>query len=331
MDKKNKIEGFKAVEKLARRYLNENGYDVEKYVGDRDRGTLTYLCKVLGIFFHVKLVVYKTQSKKAYKRKELLENEIAAFKALWLEAPEGEFDSFMLPPGPEDVFDEEFEGYNVFGYTRLHIDGDILGEEFRLGEEKPVKWTKKFAEIVHQIDTLPQMELPHTGKKDQQDFQKTIIKNTRNWAKGLTKEFELDQIGAEENLKDCIDEAVIKIKEYFAENRPVLGTAHCNLTPDHIVKAPILKKPYIVNFNRLNQSYPRFFDVAIIYSWLVVVLGTKHAALDFWVKAVEKLKVGNSQLETLEMITNEILLGTLYNFLKFEKEEVKIQCDDFWI
>jgi hypothetical protein len=265
------------------------------------------------------------------ERYVFLRNELDVYKQLWQKYPEGNLNSFILPPGPDDVFGQQLDAYMVFGYSRFRVQGEVLGKKLRNQTEEVADWIDTFASMTQEIDTLPNLSLPKTQIIRRRNYNEIVIKNIKKWQQNLLSIFdktETDDPGLEEII-NTIQIAAEKSKEYFTENQIPKGTVHGHLIPDEILVSSYLDQPYLLSFTKLNQAYPRFFDIAKMYSWLVVVLGASEPAHEYWHQSTNQLNE-NDQIY-LQMLTNEILLGTLLNYLQYEKKEINLASQDFWV
>jgi hypothetical protein len=327
---------FNEIDEFLREYLEQHNYLVERFLGGEGRGTYTYVCSVLGIYFYIKLCILSTASPQEInqKRQRRIENEIQALDTLWEIADkrgedEGEMKSFVLPPGIESVFDDDIEDIRIYGYARLFLDGENLAKQLREENIKLNKWPQKLAAIVLEIDSLKDLDLPRNDVNSQKDFQEIIINNTRQWKSKLQEIFSQGKIeGVDEKFKSYMEQVSVDTVNFFKQNEPILGTVHGDLTPEHILTSQFRQKPYIVNFTHFSENYPRFFDAALLYSWMVVVWGNSQIAQDFWSEVTEDMDFDNRA--RLEMLTNEILLATLYSYLTKEEKVVKMTWEDFW-
>lgn len=321
---------YKSIDALLKTFLEMKGYEVMSDIGSENRGTFTYTCASDGMSFVVKLGVILDGED---KRVRGLKNEVFAVGRLWRQFPGGEAKSFLLPPGAEVVFDEEFEGLKIYGYSRFYIDGNCLGSELGNGSENMQAWIKRFVDMVNEIDALSELDLPRTKEKAEVDFSKLIINNTKFWGTGVqnfvkSRDLNTPGKGVEEEFISCIDDVVEKVTKYFAENKVIAGTVHGELIPGHIIFDTNGNKPYLINFTRLCQHYPRFFDIGKMYGWMLAVLGDIKGAKDFWDQSTKRLKL--SEIEALKMMTNELILGSLYNYLDREGRDIKFGGEVFF-
>jgi hypothetical protein len=321
---------FEKKDRIIREYLKDVGYPVMEYIGDRQRLTYTYLSDVLGIHFFSKFAIVGEHEKSADKRKRLLKNELEALQSLWEISEDGVYGNFLLPPGPEEIIDDNYKSYDIFGYIRLYLSGEVVGRSFRSGNYDINKWVNVLSGICLDIDSMSDLGLPRTNEKKDQDFAKTIIENTTMWTKKLLNRFDKGEVeGVNEDFIKMVEQAADKVVDYYSSNGVVLGTVHCDLVPDHLLWDPLRKKPYVLNFMRLNQSYPRFFDIAKLYSWILVVLGDGRLAINFWEEATKRFK--RKECANVEMLANEMLIGSLWNYIDNEQAVIKFDPEYFWI
>jgi len=321
-----KTSDYEKTDVLLKAFLEIKNYEVTDSIGSRNRGTFTYMCESDGMPFVIKLGVVSDGDDKRVRK---LKNEVFAVDKLWKQFPAGEAKSFLLPPGAEAIFDEEFEGLEVYGHARFYIDGSCLGFELRSGSENVQSWIERFVDVVNEIDSLPDLDLPRTKEKAEVDFSELIIKNTKLWGTGvqdLVKSKKLKM--PEKGFRSCIDDVVGKVTQYFSENKVVVGTVHGELIPDHIIFDTSSDKLYLINFTRLCQHYPRFFDIGKMYGWILAVLGDVDGAKDFWDQSTKRLKL--SEIEALKMMTNELILGSLHNHLDREGKDIKFGGEGFF-
>ncbi len=321
---------FEKKDKILREYLKDIGYPVKQYIGGRRRPTYTYVSDVLGIHFLSKLAIAGKHDESEYKRKRLLQNELEALQSLWDISDDGVYGNFLLPPGPEEIIDDNYKSYEIFGYIRLYLSGEVLSTSFRDGDYDINKWVEIFSRICLDIDSMSDLGLPRTNEKKDQDFSKTIIENTTTWTKKLLDRFKKGKVeGVNENFIKTVEQAGDKVVDHYSNNRVVLGTAHCDLVPDHLLWDPLRRKPYVLNFTRLNQAYPRFFDIAKLYSWILVVLGDERLAISFWEEATHRIK--RQERVGVEMLANEMLMGSLWHYINSEQAVIKFEPEYFWI
>lgn len=327
---KPEVSGYKKTDSLLKTFLKTKDYEVISAIGSEKRGTFTYVCESDGMKFVVKLgVISNGDDNGGSKRIRELKNEVFAVGNLWKQFPKGETKTFLLPPGAEVVFDEEFEKLKLYGYTRFYIDGRCLGSELRDGSENVQSWVGRFVDMVGEIDSLLDLDLPRTKEKANVDFSKLIIDNTKLWGKGiqdLMKSREIKML--EKGFDRCACDTVKKVTKYFSKNHIVVGTTHGELIPDHIIVDANRDKPYLVNFTKLCQYYPRFFDTGKMYGWILAVLGDIKSAEEFWDMSTKKLNL--NECKPLKMLTNELILGSLYNYLNLEGEDIKFGCSSFF-
>ncbi len=307
-------------------YLAKKGYQIEDHIC----GEYTFRCTNYGMDFFVKLTLAATEDDKRILE---LKNEVAAINNLWKAFPEGETKTFSIPPGTEDEFTGKIDDEFVYGYARFWVDAKVLSTDIRNGQEKVENWVGKFAEIAKEIDTLPDLQLPRTQQKQKEDFIKTIDETSKYWMSELEKRVEMGDVRmseTEENLDDFMENVRMRsnqIREYFKENRVITGTSLQEFTPDHVLYG-IVEKPYISTFSKLSQSYPRFYDIASMYSWLVSVTGDIPFSMVFFENASDRLAV--DQKAYLKIITNHALIGSVYNYLKLEKPIIKANAIAFF-
>ncbi len=302
---------------LFEKYLSEHGYENINALSD-----IAFECESDGMPYVAKLSTPDGDDDKPVR---LLKNEVDALTKLWKIFPSGEARTFILPPGPETIFDEEFEGVHIYGYVRFKIDGVILGQALRKGTQLAEDWIETFANITKEIDSLPNLNLQRTEEKKSENFDEMIVKNSKFWAEKLP--------GVIPGFENCKNSVVSKTESYFKSNHAVLGTALCSFNPDNLVfeegPTPYQFKPYLISYRRLNQSYPRFYDIAVMYGWILGVLGDYAVARTFWEKAGSDLDI--KQKEFLQIITNEAALGGIYNAYDLEKIKPVCGCEVFFL
>lgn len=308
-------------DEVIREYLQTKGYSVVLSVGSKDRETFTYKCDNEGMSFWVKVAMGAGEA--AEMRIKQLKNEIASITSLWKTYPDGETNGFMIPPGPEDIFEENFNGSQLYGYSRFVVQGEILGYALREKREKFSKWAGKYAAMVKAVDALPELELPRTEEKKKEDFSRVIIENVQHAADQL-KSLE------KQKLTECIDKVSQGIEAYVGKNKIITGTAHGDMVPDHVVYLDKGVKPTLVNFTKLCQWYPRFYDLAMVYAWVCIVLKDKKGADELW-----DLYTGNGfdkrDLSQMKVLVNALLIGTLAVYMGGEGKGLAspVDCDVF--
>ncbi len=313
---------YQEKDEFLKEFLQKKGFHVVSEIGDESRGTHTYNCESDGMPYVVKIGIGTEENK---TRLEDLRNEVIAVTKLWKYFQNGEAKNFMLPPGPETIFDEEEDGFEIYGYARFYIEGSVLGLEMRAGSQSFSAWMDRFVEIVNEIANLPVLDLPRTEQKRGTDFKKVIDENTEMWVKKLAEYLEDE----DSDMSECVKKVGEEVHEYFEKNEIPIGTIHRELIPDHIIYDTMSEKPYLLNYTKLCQHYPKHMDAAMVYSWISVVLGDVDIAREFWDKCMES--VPDDEKEYAKMIRNEIALGVLWDYLDPEKEagELKVGCDLF--
>jgi 3'-phosphoadenosine 5'-phosphosulfate sulfotransferase len=308
-------------DEIVREYLETKGYSVVVSAGSKDRETFTYKCDNEGMPFWVKMAMGSNEVTE--KRIKLLKNEIASIISLWQTYPEGETSGFMLPPGPEDIFEENFNGSQLYGYSRFVVQGEILGPALREKKEVFSKWAGKYITMIKAIDALPELGLPRTEEKKDEDFSKVIVETARSSAERLNA---LD-IG---NMAGCISKTLKEIEIYTGENKIVTGTAHGDMVPDHVVYLDNGVKPTLINFTKLCQWYPRFYDIAMVHAWVQVVLKDRKGAEELWRLFTEN-GFEKKDLDQAKVLVNALLIGTLAVYMEGEGRGAPcpVDCDVF--
>lgn len=312
-------------------FLESKGYSVVeriggvfKYAGESH----TYKCENDGMYYIVKLVVDDDAGK---KRKGYIENERIALDALWKEFPTGEMKSFLLPPGTEENFDEGYKGVRIVGFARFYVEGEVLGSLIRANDQSLRDWIDRFVGITQDLDNLPDLGLPRTQEKRKVDFQEIMVKNALYWKDEMLKLLNSrEDIEFEDSSRDqmieCYESQARDIVEFLGGNKVVLGTALCELNPDHIVIGSE-PKPYVLSYSRLNQAYPRYFDVAHLYAWMCAVTGELDQSLKFWENATVPL--AKKEFEGLRRVANLQLMGALFDAVENEGGKVRVGCEAF--
>lgn len=314
----------KAKREKLRDYLKNCGFEVSKFVGNLAHEKYSFVCFKSDMNYLVKLGVDDEAGK---RRVEGLKNEIVALKKLWQEFPDGETKAFHLPPGAEEIFDETYGDLEIYGYSRVYVDGKVLGEEMRAGREYCSDWMDKCADVVSEIDALPDLELPRTKKKEDTDFTEVVVENAKKWLAELEKLEEVAE-NIDTSLMKCMTEAVEKSVAYISGNRFVLGTVHGELTPDNVVLGYGSKKPYISSFGRLCQRYPRFFDVPWVYGITGLVFGDVETAKKLWEVVISNMKI--KEIESLKYLSNILTVGHIMMYLKHDEGDLDIDCSIFF-
>lgn len=292
-------------DEIIREYLATKGYSVKEAAGSPDRETFTYQCENEGMPFWVKVAMGSGDVSE--KRVRLLKNEVASIIALWQTYPDGETGGFNLPPGPEDVFEEDFNGNTLYGYSRFMVEGEILGTALREGTQEFSEWAEKYVEIIKTVDTLPDLNLPRTVEKKETDFSKIVLDTADRAAKQL-------EGLVDDAMKECIDKAVEDVKSYVGRNTLITGSVHGDIIPDHLVFLNIGVKPTLVNFTKLCQWYPRFYDAAMLYAWVHIVLQDEDGARLFLDRIMET-GMDKKQLDQMKTLINALLVNTLSVYL----------------
>lgn len=311
---------YSEIDDLLRKFLSEEKHEVKEDRGDSVRGTFTYQCEQEGMPFWVKIGVVLEEDDKRIRD---LKNEVAALTALWKAFPNGETDSFMLPPGPETIFDKEYEGHIVYGYSRFLVEGEVLSHDLRDGTERFISWVDRLTAIMKTIDAFPELDLPRTKEKQSEKFDEVIMKNLSIWSEILKKH-------GPEKMQKCFKDVINNTEEYFKKNKVVTGTAHGQLTPDHIIYMNGGLKPTLVSFTKLSQWYPKYWDLGTIYGWGQAVLGDSAGAVALYEKAT-KNGYSKNQLEFLNVIVNAVTIGTMGTFVDPAAEggKLKVGCEAF--
>jgi len=237
---------FPEIEEPIVKLIESKGFSEVNKVGKN----FSYSCEKEGMPYIVKLGFLLDEDGLRVAR---LKNEVAAVTALWELFPDGETKTFTLPPGPDDIFDEETELGKVYGFSRFYADGSILAEELNHGSEKVDCWIEKFAQMSKEIDSLPELKLPNSERDKQKKYEDEFAK-------------------------------------YITERPIVRGTSHGNFTPEHILLNDI-GKPYLVSYSMMTQQGPRFWDIACMYTWLSVDLNDSDSAKKFFESSTDKLDV----------------------------------------
>ena len=301
-------------------FLQEKGYGAITFVGDSSRSTFTYKAQQDEMPYWIKLCVI---SDKNNKREADLRNEVAALTALWKLYPDGDAGSFFLPPGPEVIFDENYQDVHVYGYSRFEVEGKILATELREGREIFSSWVDIYAEILKTIDALPDLGLPRTEAKKQEKFEETIMKNGNYW-------LDVMKGNVPEEVYDCAKNELAIAMIFFEGQRVVMGTVHGDIVPDHVVFLNHDVKPTIVQFTKLCQWYPRFWDVGAVYGWVQAVLGDGESAWALWSKVTSN-GFDKKQIDYLKIITNVNVLASMGAVISPEwgNGEMKARCGAF--
>lgn len=314
----NGSESANGVDEFFSRFLKSKGYMVSRVMHKPREDRMTFVCESDEMEYYVKLIRISEHNEKVVNG---VKNEVAAMVKLWELYPEGETESFLLPPGPEVEFHEEFEGTAVYGYARFYVDGTILGSALRNGSESFTEWADTYANIVKTIDTLPDLNLPRTAEKKDKQFEEEIVKNMGTWKQKLETRVPTD-------IQDRIMKAETAVSDYFKNNRAVTGTVHGELVPDQLVFMKEHAKPTVVQFSKLCQWYPRFWDIGQVYSWVKVVLGDSEGAHKFWDTMISGMD--KSLADYVKIVSLSTLVGTLavYTDPMGETGTVKISTQD---
>lgn len=330
-------EEYQSKAKIVRNFLESKGYSEIGDIEEESLGRFTYSAEIDGMPYFIKISAIKDSNDEGSKRQRAIENEISALTELWKRYPEGETKSFILPPGPEIIFDEEYKGLRLGGYARFWIDGKVLGDEFRSGSQEITMWIDRFVNLSSEVDSFPRLDLPRTRDKEKVDFERVIVRNARYWGDKLREQLsslsesgKLGQ-GESEEMSESVSKIVKSLAEFFSGRKIVRGSSLKEMTPDNVVfdslSDPNKAKPYFVNFGYFCQSYPRYYDVARLYGWVCAVLGEQEAALVYWGKASERFAV--DEREYLEALTNYLTLGSICDYLSQEEMELKVGPEIF--
>lgn len=318
-NRENNDKSYQSYEKVIEAFLLAQSYVVMERRGNSTRGTYTYLCEKEDMRFLVKMSI----EREGDKRTMGLRNEIAALSGLWTAFPVGETEAFLLPPGPEDIFEDEYEGCHVFGYARLYVDGRVLSYNLRDGTESFNNWVEPFTAIVKTIDTLPELDLPRTREKEKEDFPKVIVSNVQFWNELLLKH-------GGGNLDACLADVVSDITAYIESHTLVTGTVHGQLNPDHIVVSDLNEKPTLVSYSKLCQWYPRYWDAGTVYGWAQAVVSAGDAATAFYQSFADSV-VDRKQGEFLKCVVNIGALGSMATVVDPDAEggNLTVGCEAF--
>lgn len=314
---------YAEVDQILQKYLREKGYNVLLRTSVESHGTFTYQVEKDEMPYWVKIGYtenFERCAEVGRKRKELdatqgrvedLKNEVAALTALWLKYPSGETDSFQFPPGPEEVFEEEYAGLNVYGYARFVVEGKILGQALRDGSAKFSEWIECCSKMVKTIDSLPDLHLSRTELNRDVKFEELIVNNASFGYDRMKLMLEKGNQGVSAELVKQAGVLVQEARDYFSLHRVVTGTVHGDFQPEHIVYLEEGGLPTLVQFSKICQWYPRHWDIAKMYGWVAVVAGDLDGARMFWKHMLEKTGLSKERIDYLKVITNIVTLGMM--------------------
>ena len=335
-------DSFSEIDKMLQSFLKKKGYDVLFRTSVESHGTFTYHVEKEGMPFWVKIghsgtvnpwaeLGYKRDKNEGQEgRIDDLKNEVAALMALWELYPLGETNSFQFPPGPEEVFETEYDGLKLYGYARFVVEGKVLGKELKDKKTSFAEWVEPCVKMIKTVDALPDLHLPRTGLKKNVEFEKLIEKNVSFWYDRRKIAAKNPDTGVTKDLLSRADKLVQEVRKYFSTHKVVTGTVHGDFQPDHIVYLEGNGLPTLVQFSKMCQWYPRYWDVANLYGWVVSVLGDVENAKSFW-NLMTANGFSKDQMDYLRIITNVVTLGNMSTYVEptWEGGKLKVGVEAF--
>lgn len=314
---------YKKIDKELQKFISDKGYKILSRISAGDHGTFTYQVEKEEMPFWVKIghsdILDKGVSLGGDRidedtfanRIDDLKNEVAALTALWKRYPSGETDSFQFPPGAEEIFSGEIDGLKIYGYARFVVEGNVLGKALRDKSIIFSNWVEPCGKMVKTLDSLPELRLPSSSRMKDIDFAQFITKKASYWRDQLQLLSKKNENGVTLDLVKRTEHIAQETEDYVSKNKIVMGSVHGDFQPDHIVYLERGTFPTLVQFSKICQWYPRYWDIATMYAWVAVVLGDVEGAKNFWSHVSEKNGLSKDEIVYLKVITNVVTLGMI--------------------